>query len=137
MKIDDKRNVVKFFSVDVKELHKYMMMLGLARNKCAHDERFFNIQFRKRLHTKSIKNFKKLGLVQQADGSYISGTNDAYAIAIIFAIILGKQYIKEFTSSMKSAFIKLEKQLHTISIDKVMNVMGFNNNWMKLIYLKN
>lgn len=30
MKINDKKNVAKFFSVDVKELHKYMTMLGLA-----------------------------------------------------------------------------------------------------------
>ena len=109
----------------------------MARNKCAHDERFFDIKFRQRLHTKSIKNFKKLGLVPQADGSYTSGTNDAYAIAVIFAIILDKQDIKEFTSAMKSAFTKLEKQLHTISIDQVMNIMGFNRNWMKLISLKN
>lgn len=38
---------------------------------------------------------------------------------------------------MKSAFLKLEKQLHTIGIEEVMNVMGFNKDWMKLISLKN
>lgn len=136
MKRDDKKNVAKFFSVDMKELHKYMTMLGLARNKCAHDERFFDIKFKQRLHTKGIRNFKKLKLVTQPDGSYESGTNDAYAIAIIFAIILSKQDLREFISAMKSAFSKLEKQLHTISINDVMSVMGFNKDWMKLVYLK-
>ena len=136
MKRDDKKNVAKFFSVDMKELHKYMTMLGLARNKCAHDERFFDIKFKQRLHTKGIKNFKKLKLITQPDGSYESGTNDAYAIAIIFAIILSKQDLREFISAMKSAFSKLEKQLHTISINDVMSVMGFNKDWMKLVYLK-
>lgn len=137
MKMDDKRNVAKFFSVDVRELHKYMTMLGLARNKCAHDERFFDIKFKQRLHTKGIKSFKKLRLVTQPDGSYKSGTNDAYAIAIIFAIILSKQDLREFISAMKSAFSKLEKQLHTISINEVMNVMGFNKDWTKLVNLRN
>ena len=60
-----------------------------------------------------------------------------YVIAIIYAVILNKQDIKEFTSAMKLAFTKLEKQLHTISVDDVMYIMGFNKNWTKLASLKN
>lgn len=135
MKPEDKIRVAKTFSVNVKELHKYMTMLGLARNKCAHDERFYDISFKQRLHTKGIKNFNVLGVKTQADGSYISGTNDAYAIAIIFALLLSKADLKEFVSAMKNTFAKLEKQLHTISVDEVMSTMGYHKEWQNLVFL--
>ncbi|RHV66482.1 hypothetical protein DXB18_07205 [Clostridium sp. OM02-18AC] len=90
-----------------------MHMLALARNKCAHDERFFDIKFKERIHTKSIKNFSVLGIVRAADGSYTYGTNDAYAIAIMFALLLSKSDLNDFISSMRTAFAKLQKQLQS------------------------
>lgn len=137
MKPADKTIVAKQFNLHPTELSKYMHMLALARNKCAHDERFFDIKFKERIHTKSIKNFSTLGIIRANDGSYTYGTNDAYSIAIMFALLLSKSDLKDFISSMKSAFRKLEKQLHTISISDIMNIMGFGSNWTnlsKLVY---
>lgn len=137
MKPADKIIVAKQFNLHPTELSKYMHMLALARNKCAHDERFFDIKFKERIHTKSIKNFSTLGIIRANDGSYTYGTNDAYSIAIMFALLLSKSDLKDFISSMKSAFRKLEKQLHTISISDIMNIMGFGSNWTnlsKLVY---
>ena len=136
MKNADRKKVAMFFRVGVEELHKYMNMLSIARNKCAHDERFFDMKFRKSLHTKGIKNFKSLGLSPKADGSYVSGTNDVYAIAIIFAVLLSKAELKEFILSMKNAFTKLDKKLKTIQVDEVMKNMGYHGDWQKLILLK-
>ena len=136
MKPSDKTRVARFFSVNMKELHKYMTMLGLARNKCAHDERFCDIKFKQHLHTKGIKNFSILGIKTQPDGLYTSGTNDAYAIAIIFAVLLSTNDLREFVSAMKNSFTKLEKQLHTISVDDMMKTMGYHKDWQNLILLK-
>ncbi len=136
MKPADKMAVARKFGVASDELHKYMDMCSLARNKCAHDERFFDISFRRRLHTKSIANLSILNLPRDASGSYLSGTDDAYAIAIIFAMLLNKSDAKEFVSAMNSAFKKLAKGLHTISVDDVMHIMGYGNSWMNLPDLK-
>jgi len=136
MKQPDRITVAKQFGLPDVELAKFMEMLGLARNKCAHDERFYDISFRKAIHTKSIKNFNKLGITREPDGSYKYGTNDAYSIAIMFALLLSKTDINEFISSMKGAFSKLQKQLHTISVNDVMGVMGFDSTWVNLSLLK-
>ena len=136
MKQKDKIAVAKAFGVPSDELHKYMDICSLARNKCAHDERFFDIKFRRRLHTKSIAKFNVLGLTRDASGSYSSGTNDAYALAIIFAMLLSKTDTKEFVSAMKNAFGKLSKQLHTITIDDVMKMMGYHRSWYNITNLK-
>lgn len=135
MKPADKIVVAKQFNLQPSELSKFMHMLALARNKCAHDERFFDIKFRESIHTKSIKNFSLLGLVRTDDGSYTYGTNDAYALAIMFALLLSKTDLKEFVSSMRSAFNKLQKQLHTIPASDIMSIMGFDANWMNITQL--
>lgn len=135
MKPADKTVVAKQFNLQPKELSKFMHMLALARNKCAHDERFFDIKFRESIHTKSIKNFNLLGLVRAKDGSYTYGTNDAYALAIMFALLLSKTDLKEFVSSMRGAFNKLQKQLHTIPASDIMSLMGFAANWMNITQL--
>lgn len=136
MKPTDKTIVAKQFGLPADELHKIMDMLDIARNKCAHDERFFDIKFRRSLHTKSIINFGKLGLIRATDGSYSYGTNDAYAIAIVFALLLSKKEINEFVSAMKATFSKLQRELHTIPVDDVMARMGFGHDWANLIQLK-
>lgn len=66
----------------------------------------------------------------------MSGTNDVYAIAIIFAVLLSKAELKEFILSMKNAFTKLDKKLKTIQVDEVMKNMGYHGDWQKLILLK-
>lgn len=135
MKPADKMVVAKQFGVSSDEFAKFMNMLGLARNRCAHDERFFDIKFKKSLHTKSIKNFSVLKITRAYDGSYTHGTNDAYALAIIFALLLSKSDLNEFVSSMRATFSKLRKQLHTISTDDVMTIMGYGPNWENITKL--
>ena len=132
MKPQDKQNIARKFHVDAKELHKYMSLCGLARNQCAHDERFFDLKFRWHLHTRSIANFSCLGLERDKSGSYPSGTNDVSAIGIVFARLLGTADTAEFIASMSAAFSKLEQQLHTISIKDVMRIMGYPAAWERL-----
>ena len=136
MKPADQSAISRQFNLHPDELGKYMHMLALARNKCAHDERFYDIRFRESIHTRSIKNFSVLGITRASDGSYTYGTNDAYALSIMFALLLSKSDLNEFISSMKNAFSKLQKQLHTISASDIMAIMGYNSNWINISNLK-
>lgn len=132
LKESDKKDVARHFKIDYKELHKYMSMLGLARNKCAHDERFYNIKFKNSIQMNSISKAYLLGLQRSKDGSYTNGINDAFAIAVIFARTLKKNELKEFITLMSKEFKKLEKQLNTINIQEIYDTMGYPNNWKNL-----
>jgi abortive infection bacteriophage resistance protein len=133
MKEPDKIQIAKTFNLHYKELHKYMSILGFARNKCAHDERFYDIRFVQLLHTKSIPYFPNIGLPRNASGSYTMGLNDAFAITIIFKQMLSKSNFKEFVSAIDIAFKKLDKQLKTIPIDDVKCKMGYPTSWKNLV----
>ena len=130
MKDNDKVEIAKRFNISYKELHKYMSMLGIARNKCAHDERFFNLKFTQNIHTNSISYFKKIGVPTDSQNNYTMGINDVFAIAIIFKQMLTKSDFNEFVSSLKKQFDKLGSSLKTITLNDVQKEMGFINNWI-------
>lgn len=129
MKEHDKIDISKQFNLHYIKLHKYMNMLGFACNKCAHDERFYDIRFTQNIHTKSIKQFNLLQLPRDSSGSFIKGTSDAYALAIIFKRLLNKQDFDEFFASIETIINKLSAQLHTITINNILDVMGYTNTW--------
>lgn len=131
MKKPDKEKVARKFRLQDKELHKYMDILSLARNKCAHDERFFDTKFKKGIHTKSIQNFYILNLPKDQSG-YHAGINDIYAVAIMLALILGKNDANQLCAEIKNEFTILENELSTISIEDVKREMGFVGDWEKL-----
>jgi abortive infection bacteriophage resistance protein len=135
MKEKDKIDIAKQFNIQFVELHKYMSMLGYARNICAHDERFYDIRFSQRLHTKSIKNFNLLHLPRDKSGSYTKGICDAFAIAIIFSQLLSKSDLREFVSLIDSAIKKLSRQLKVISIQEVLDIMGYTKDWKNVLQL--
>jgi abortive infection bacteriophage resistance protein len=136
MKEPEKILIAKQFGLHYRELHKYMTMLGFARNKCAHDERFYDIRFSQRLHTKSIPNFSILNLPRDKSGSYTQGICDAYAIAIIFKRLLSKQDFNSFCSSFDVIIRKLSKQLKVINVQDVLNIMGFTQDWRNITKLR-
>jgi len=133
MKDDDKIEIARQFHINYIELHKYMSILGFARNKCAHDERFFDIRFKQLIHTRSIPYFSSLNLPRNASGSYTKGLCDLYAIVIIFRQLLSKQDLNEFISALELEIKKLSKQLKTISVNDVLDVMGFPDNWKNIL----
>lgn len=133
----DKQQISRQFGLTPEVLYTFLDNLDIARNKCAHDERFFDIKFKKAIHTRSIKRFSSLQLTRQPDGSYLHGINDAYSIAIMLSLLLSKTDVKEFVSAMKNEFSKLAKQLNTITVNDVMEIMGFDStHWMSLTTLE-
>lgn len=135
MKENDKMRIARHFGIPSDELHKYVFFLDIARNKCAHDERFFDLKNRAHIRTSSIRNFSSLNIPRDANGNYANGTNDLYALAIIFAQMLSKSELKEFIASISSALLKLKKNLKTISINDVLACMGFHSDWKNLVSL--
>ena len=57
MKPHDKNEVAKQFKIKPYEMSKYMKNLTLARNLCAHDERFYDLQYKVSIAPTAIHNF--------------------------------------------------------------------------------
>ena len=53
----------------------------------------------------------------------------------MLALLLSKSDLNDFISSMRTAFGRLQKQLHTISATDIMSIMGYDANWTNLANL--
>ena len=141
MKQPDKVAIASIFNIQFAELHKAVEMLSIARNYCAHGNRFFNIRFKKNLgfdlyskiHSRPT-DFNNLGL-QQFNGDYLQGARDLFAIVILFTQFLSKTDVKEFIRLFDNELNQLSKSLRTISIANVTHAMGFPANWKLVVKL--
>lgn len=131
MKPHDRNEVARQFNLLPDELGKYLKNMTLARNLCAHDERFYDFKYKSSLAVTTIPNFSVFA-IPSASGNYAYGTKDAFSMAVILTLILSKADAKEFVAAMDREFKKLDKELSTITANQIMLKMGFGPNWKKL-----
>lgn len=136
MKPTDKNDVARVFNIQPQNLLRYLKNLTIARNKCAHDERFYDLTLRAAISSSGIRNFNLLS-IPLASGSPIYGIKDLFSIAIIFSQFLSKTDIKKFVKEMEKEFDVLKSKISTSQSDQIINRMGFYTNWKKLILLVN
>ena len=133
MQQQDQNTVGRHFQLRPQELSKILFVLAIFRNACAHDERFFSLKSIKRNTTpNSIKDtqiHRRMSIPRNSSNNYICGKNDLFAIVIIFKLMLNKTSFNKFFFSLKEQVDRLDKNIHTISIDDVLAKMGFPSNW--------
>lgn len=70
----------------------------------------------------------RMSIPFDASGDPICGKNDLFAIVIIFKLVLSKNSLDKFFHEIKAEIDKLQKKLKTITVDEVLQVMGFPSN---------
>lgn len=128
MKETDQRNVAKILNVRHDELFGIIGILTLVRNICAHDERLFDFSSHTpQLKTNSIHN--ALSIPTDSNGNLLYGKKDLFAALISLKLLSSKADFNKVYTDIKYAIELLNNNLHTITIDDVLEKMGFPNNW--------
>lgn len=135
MKDKEKVSISKVFNVKINELDKYLKVLSIVRNICAHDERLYNLK----LHNNNNKAIsipdtiyhQKLNITKK-NGGYDKGKNDLFAIVISLKALLEARDFKKFIRALREEFSELEKSLICINIDLIYQKMGFPVNWEEI-----
>ncbi|UQF78411.1 MAG: Abi family protein [Lancefieldella parvula] len=126
----DKNNIAKFYSNKYKtqyepvityrlsseDLTAALKILNLIRNKCAHDERLYNSNF-KSVDVSNIANYF----------NYKIYNNQKIIVAIIYLkFLLEKRYFRKFISELNKIFEKYRNQFKTVKFSNVLDAMGIN-----------
>ncbi len=130
MKQKEQNNISRQFNVKTESLKVYLINLGNIRNICAHDEKLYDVILKNRINITDYH--KKLGLVKNKEAM---ATRDLFSIIIILKILLKEIDFKKFYLLLLSYIENLESKLKTISINKVLNKMGFPKNYKDLLNL--
>lgn len=129
LKMDDRISIAKIYNLTVEDLTNYLPILANYRNVCAHEDILFENKTQRSI--KSTVYHALLG-IKKEDGEYINGKNDLFALIIILRQILSSDDVKNLILEIDRALENLRINLHTISIEDVLDRMGFPHNWKEI-----
>ena len=132
MKQKEQNNISRKFNIQSETLKIYLINLGNVRNICAHDEKLYDVRLKKRI---SITDYHRQLMLTRKDNKTAYATRDLFSVIIILKILLEKDVFNEFYHNIIAKIEKLETQLVTIKIDKVLYKMGFPKNYRDLFEL--
>ena len=129
LKLEDRLAIANIYNIDQETLTNYLPILANYRNLCAHEDILFENKTQRFIDdTKyhSLLNIEKL------DDEYIYGKNDLFALLIIIRQLLTTNEVKDLIIEIERVLNNLEYNLKSISIDKVLDRMGFPPNWKEI-----
>lgn len=126
LKKEDKLAISKIYNIEVEDLINYFAILSNYRNLCAHEDILFE---NKTQRTINDTVFHLLLGIEKEEGIYNKGKNDLFALIIILRQILRNDDVKNLIMEIKREVVNLSFNLHTISVDNVLDRMGFPTNW--------
>lgn len=128
LKDEDKNNVAKFYAEKFNNQYRksnklnfspaYMQaalkVINLVRNKCAHDERLYNIN----LKNVKIEKIAKYFSLNYCDNSKI------IVLILYMKVLLDKNYYNDFHTSLEDLFVKYNEDFKTVKFDEILDEMG-------------
>ncbi len=130
LKLEDQEKIASLFNVDVESLLAYLPIIANYRNLCAHEDICYEHKTQKEI---PITKYHELLHIPKMNGEYIYGINDLFALIIILKRLLRKVNFHDMLNEISYELDYLSGRLHTISIDKVLDRMGFPKNFKDIV----
>jgi len=116
LKQTDRQDISKYFKISDKLLKQILANLTMIRNISAHSDRLFCYRNKYYISFKNIdKNYKR-------DGNF----TNIYMIIECMRVLLDEEMFKEFEILFNTEVNKLKEKLHSIDINDILRIMGFN-----------
>lgn len=133
LQFEDKQEIANVYKVSVNDLEEYLPILANYRNLCAHED----ICYLNRTQL-AITNtvFHNLLNIPKMDGEYIYGKNDLFALIIILKRILNPDNFIMMLNELSYELDILDGKLHSITLDKILDKMGFPINYKDIGTMK-
>lgn len=129
MKREDQKEIAYVYGVDEDDLLVYLPILANFRNLCAHEDIMYDHRTQRNIDDTKFHSY--LG-IPKMDGEYIYGKNDLFSCVIILKKLLREEDFTLLINELSYELDILEGKIHTIGIDKVLDIMGFPNNFREI-----
>ena len=130
LKKEDQVEIADIFGTTPQVLSDILVILSNYRNLCAHEDIVFE---HKTERVVPDTKYHELMKIPKMDGEYIYGKRDAFSLVIIFKILLDKQDFRLMIKEMDYEIELLDGRVDSISINKVLDRMGFPQNYIEVI----
>lgn len=132
LKDEDKVEIASVFGVSTRQLDIFLPILSNYRNLCAHEDIMFEHRTEKEIP--NCEYHEKMGILTM-DGDYIYGKHDMFSVIIMLKYLLRKDEFQVMMREVEYEIEKLDGRIASISIDKILDRMGFPKNYMDIVDL--
>jgi len=123
----EQNEVARKFSMQPNVVNNYFNNITLARNICAHGERFFTFRFGTEINILPEHSILHIPLRQSKP---VVGVRDLFAVLIMVKCLMNDAvFFQKMKNEIAQSLKDLQDQLISITIDEVMSTMGFPTNW--------
>ena len=129
LKTEDQKAISSIYNLDNEVFTNYLPILANYRNLCAHEDILYENKTQKVI---GDTIYHKLLNIPKQNDEYIYGKCDLFALLIIMKQLLDKDKFDSMIIEMENSIQTLNYNLKTISINDVLNRMGFPKNWKDL-----
>ena len=133
LKLEDQIAIADIYGLDVDTLSTYLSLVANYRNICAHEEVLY--EHRTQRVIPDSKYHRDLDIEVDNEDEYIYGKNDLYAIVIILKQLLSKDEFRDFINQIGYEVDVLEGKVDTVSLNGILNQIGFPDNWRNIVDL--
>lgn len=129
----DQEEIANIYGVSIQSLCSYLTLLANYRNLCAHEDICYNNRTNKKI---TPTRYHDILNIPKVEDEYIYGINDLFTIIIIMKQILKEEDFILMMNEISYELDILDGKLEKISIDKVLNAMGFPLNYKEIVRMK-
>ena len=130
LKTEDKIEIAEVFNTTPSVLEDTLVILSNYRNLCAHEDIVFEHRTERIIPDTEYHEYMN---IPKMDGEYIYGKNDLFAVIIIFKILLNDSNFRLMMKEIEYEIELLDGRIDTISINKILDKMGFPKDYMEII----
>ena len=129
-KENDKLEIASFYNLDVRTFSIYLNVLSNYRNLCAHEDILYDHRTQREIPD---NNYHYSLDIEKMDGVYVYGKNDLYSLIIVLKSLLSCQQFNDLVNEIGYEIDILSGKMSVIPISKVLNNMGFPDNWRDIV----
>lgn len=133
LQFDDKKEIAEKFNIDIDSFEEYLPILANYRNLCAHEDICYLNKSQTIINNTVYHNLLN---IPKINGEYIYGKNDLFALFIILKRVLNEADFTLLLNEFDYELSVLGGKLKSISINKVLDEMGFPINFKDLGRMK-
>jgi len=133
MKDEDQDAISEIYDITPDNLLTYLPILANFRNLCAHEDILYSHRAQRSINDCYVH--KNLNIPRTND-EFIYGKNDLFAVIIILKMMLRSEEFRLLVRELSYEIDVLAGKLKTIPISKVLDTIGFPNNYIEIINIE-
>ncbi len=132
MKIEDKKEIARYFCIRYRDIDVYLKMLNIVRNISAHGNVLFDLRMKIKYPIYGNSYEHDILGIEKVGTKYATGMNDILAVLIILKRFLEYKEYKKMVRELETAIREVQKELDPISFKSFLNKMGIPERFFTL-----